>query len=145
MQDSNDTPGAALRRARLERLAALLAAVEAVEPGGTGPHLRHEPQRGALVVAGGDRPPVIGQLMLLADDDGWILTDFDWPAWASSEEATTLRDDTGAIEQATEEQLAKLLTTVVRQDRFTDDSLERVVASGLLARILRRAGDLAVE
>jgi len=78
-------------------------------------------------------------------ESGWILSDFAWPAWAQSEEAQTLRDDSVALAHATEHQLAQLLTTVIRQDRFAEGTLASACESGLILGILRRAEALKVE
>ena len=73
----------------------------------------------------------------------WILRDFDWPAWAQSAEAQSLRDDEAAIGVATAEQLARLLTVCIRQDRFVDGALLAAFQSGLILRIVERAAALA--
>ena len=54
----------------------------------------------------------------------WVIRDFDWPSWKGSAEAVHLRDDIGAIEGATPEQLQRLLTVLVRQERYVDGALE---------------------
>jgi hypothetical protein len=49
--------------------------------------------------------------------------------------------------EITEEQyaLAKLLTVIVRQDRFVEGTFQEVYQSGLLTRILHRAAVLSNE
>lgn len=74
-----------------------------------------------------------------AYDLGWVMRDFDWPAWKQTPEAETLRDDVQALAQATPEQLARLLTVCIRQERFCEGALEAAFQSGLLTRILERA------
>lgn len=74
---------------------------------------------------------------------GWMKPNFDWPTWMGTEEAARLRDDPAALEQATPEQLSRLLTVLVRQDRFADGSLAAAFDSGLLVRIVRRIAQLA--
>jgi hypothetical protein len=74
---------------------------------------------------------------------GWVLTNFDWPEWAMTEEACRLRDDPAALEQATAEQLAQLITVLVRQDHFGCHAMTSAFRSGLLNRIVRRANELA--
>jgi hypothetical protein len=73
---------------------------------------------------------------------GWIRTGFDWPAWMATDEGRALRDDAGAVEEATAQQLARLITAIVRSDRFTEGSLAGAFETGLLARISRRAATL---
>jgi Family of unknown function (DUF6508) len=80
-----------------------------------------------------------------AYDLGWVMLDFDWPTWKQTPEAETLRDDVQALAQATPEQLARLLTVCIRQDRFWEGALEGAFKSGLLTRILERAADVLSE
>ena len=80
---------------------------------------------------------------------GWIGKDFDgtewrgWVDWKGSDEARRLRDDPGALDSATPGQLGRLLTVLVRQDRFVTGALISAFKSGLLVKILRRASVLA--
>jgi hypothetical protein len=73
---------------------------------------------------------------------GWVLRDFDWPAWKDTPEAVQLRNDPDALEQATVVQLARLLTVLIRQDRFVEGALANAYDSGLVIAILRRADAL---
>jgi hypothetical protein len=75
-------------------------------------------------------------------DLGWIRSNFDWGTWMNTEEAIRLRDDHDCLAQATPEQLSKVLTVIIRQERFCDGVLAGAYESGLLVRILRRAADL---
>lgn len=80
-----------------------------------------------------------------AYDNGWIVGSFDWPSWAGSEEAERLRDDENALARATPEQIARLLTVVIRQDRFCEGVLLDAFNSGLILRIVRRIDALLKE
>ncbi len=64
---------------------------------------------------------------------------FDWPTWKETAEAAALRDDPLALAQAGGEQLAKLLTTLIRGERFAEGGLAAAYDAGLLTGILRRA------
>ena len=77
-------------------------------------------------------------------DMKWVHP-FDWGEWMRSSEAVRLRDEPGALESATPDQLQRLLTTVIRQDRFVDGAVAGAYKSGLLIRILRRAAVLAED
>lgn len=57
-------------------------------------------------------------------------------------EAHSLVTDAGAVEQATTEQLARLLTAIVRQECFSDGAILGALKSGLLQRIARRIRSL---
>jgi hypothetical protein len=74
-----------------------------------------------------------------AYDLGWVQMGFDWPAWKETTEAQGLRDDPVALSRATPDQLAHLLTVVIRQDRFVEGALDSAYHSGLLTAIMRRA------
>ena len=77
-------------------------------------------------------------------DSGWVQS-FDWGEWQDSPEAVELRDDPVALERATPEQLSKLLTVIIRQDRFVEGALGSAFDSGLLTQIVRRASELASD
>jgi hypothetical protein len=47
-----------------------------------------------------------------------VLGHFDWPPWSGTEEAFQLRDDAAKLANATEHQIAPLLTVIIRQERF---------------------------
>ena len=75
----------------------------------------------------------------------WIITAFDWMSWLKAGEGQALRDDPEAVARATPDQLAMLLTAIVRSDRFVEGSIEGAFESGLLSRIARRAAALLDE
>jgi hypothetical protein len=74
---------------------------------------------------------------------GWMRPAFNWPAWAATPDAIALRDDPERLAQATPDDLAHLITAVIRADRFNEGLLLDSLKSGLLARIARRASSLA--
>jgi hypothetical protein len=88
---------------------------------------------------------VAGSFEQKAYDLGWVMRDFDWPTWKQTREAETLRDDVQALAQATPEQLARLFTVCIRQDRLCEGALEAAFKSGLLTRILERAAVILGE
>jgi Family of unknown function (DUF6508) len=73
---------------------------------------------------------------------GLVQTGFDWGAWTASSEARALLGDPSAVSNATPQQLVKLLTALLRQDRFVEGALGHAYESGLLTAILRRASAL---
>ena len=75
----------------------------------------------------------------------WIVGGFDWRTWLAGDEGRSLRDDPGALATASPDQLAWLLTSIVRSDRFTEGSIGGAFESGLLARIAQRAEALLDE
>jgi len=74
---------------------------------------------------------------------GWVLQDFDWMAWSGSAEARQLQDDPSAtLASAGPEQLAMLLTSLIRGDRFSETTLVEAFNSGLLTAIVKRMAAL---
>jgi Family of unknown function (DUF6508) len=74
---------------------------------------------------------------------GWVLADLDLGTWKGTAEALELRDNPDAMAKATPDQIAKLLTVLIRLERFCSGSLANAFKSGLLVAILRRAIALA--
>jgi hypothetical protein len=72
----------------------------------------------------------------------WIVVGFDWRSWLAGDEGGSLRDDPAALANAAPDQLAWLLTAIVRSDRFVEGSIAGAFESGLLAGISRRAAAL---
>jgi hypothetical protein len=83
---------------------------------------------------------VLDHLHALAYADGWVVAGFDWVGWAATEEATALLTDPADASVA---QIERLMTLVVRRDRFVEGSLVALLAAGWLAGLARRAAELA--
>ena len=97
---------------------------------------------GVMIMPYFTQGPVAESLCRTCYDMGCVLQGFDWPVWMNTTEATQLRDNPSALERATPDQLARLLTVLIRQDRFVEGALEAAFGAGLLVRILRRAASL---
>lgn len=76
---------------------------------------------------------------------GWIIAGFDWMTWLQTDEGQALRDRPGVVETATPDQLARLLTAIVRSDRFVEGSIVGAFESGLLTRIAKRAATVLAD
>jgi hypothetical protein len=74
---------------------------------------------------------------------GLLQPGFDWPAWAKTPEAQALRNDPDALATATPDQLGKLLTALIREDRFNEGALGDTFESGFMTAVVRRAKALA--
>jgi hypothetical protein len=74
---------------------------------------------------------------------GPFMVVFDWPAWAATDEAQALHGDRAVLAAATSDQLSRLVTAVVREDRFNEGALGDSFDSGLMAAIARHAAALA--
>ncbi|MBB6097905.1 hypothetical protein HNR42_001328 [Deinobacterium chartae] len=84
----------------------------------------------------------VEQFVQAAYDAGLVLPGFDWSAWSKSGEAALLIQDEQGLAEASPMQLAKLLTFLVRRERFAEGSLASAYESGLITRILTRASVL---
>ncbi len=74
----------------------------------------------------------------------WIYP-FDWPAWAATPEGRRLVSDPDAIATASAADLAKVLTSIVRGDRFHEGAFAAAFERGTIAAITRRAAELVRE
>ena len=70
---------------------------------------------------------------------GWIIGGFDWRTWLGDGAGRAFAEDPAAVDTASIDDLARLITAIVRSERFTEGSIEGAFQSGLLARISRRA------
>jgi Family of unknown function (DUF6508) len=70
-----------------------------------------------------------------------LVRPFDWMAWLKTPRGEELREP-AAVATAAPEELANLLTAIVRSERFSEGSLEGAHESGLLLAIARRASGL---
>jgi Family of unknown function (DUF6508) len=75
-------------------------------------------------------------------DDGWVDQDFNWVTWVQTTEYEDLVNDRAKLHTATPEQLSRLLTALVRQDRFIYGAWAAAIKSGLLMSIVVRAAAL---
>lgn len=73
---------------------------------------------------------------------GLVLGSFDWIKWMQTAEAQALLEDRVMLQKASEEQLARLLTALIRGDRFCEGTLAEAHKTGLIVAILRRAKSL---
>lgn len=71
-------------------------------------------------------------------DVGWIK-DFDWMEWSRGSEAKILMRDQASLADATVDQIAKVLTTIVRSDRFSEGALAGYFKEGVLLALAERA------
>jgi hypothetical protein len=73
---------------------------------------------------------------------GWVQP-FDWGAWAASDDGRALLDDPTAVAKADADDLVRLMTAILRGDRFNEGLIADFWAKGHLAAIARRAEALA--
>ena len=72
---------------------------------------------------------------------GWVYS-FDWMAWLQTPEGHRLSSGPDPVATATTEDLARLLTAIIRGDRFSEGQLDGAFRSGILQAIARRAQTL---
>jgi hypothetical protein len=63
----------------------------------------------------------------------------DWMTWAGTPRGVALLRDPSAVAGATAEELALLLTTIVRSERFGDGEIEAAFERGVVQAAARRA------
>jgi hypothetical protein len=71
-------------------------------------------------------------------DYGWIRM-FDWTSWRAGSAGERLMHDAEAMAAASPDDLARVLTTCVRADRFCDGYLADAFEAGLINRVVMRA------
>ena len=82
--------------------------------------------------------PLASSFVEATYNNGWVLTDFDWSSYCRSTEYKRLVFGDDGLIDASAEQLAQILTTVIRRDRFAPGWLVSAYSDGLLIRILKR-------
>jgi len=90
-----------------------------------------------------ERSPAVDDYIRAVGESGMMLTGFDWPSWAKTPEAIALHGDREVLARATREELAMLLTALIREDRFNEGALGDSFESGIMTAIARRAKELA--
>lgn len=81
---------------------------------------------------------LIEGFLVWAEAEKIILSGFDWQEWSSTVEAQQLCQGGNAVERASRIELSKLVTLLVRSERFVEGTLEEAARSGLLSTIAKR-------
>ena len=71
-------------------------------------------------------------------DAGWVQ-DVDWMEWSRGSEAKKLLRDKASLADATIDQIANVLTTIVRSARFSEGALAGYFKDGVLLALAERA------
>lgn len=79
-----------------------------------------------------------GRFLQMLYDDDWVH-EFAWSAWRGTPVGERLMRDPAAMAAATADDLARVLTTCVRADRFSEGYLADAFEAGLIGRVLARA------
>jgi hypothetical protein len=88
--------------------------------------------------------PTAQAFVATAYEYGWVCR-ADYATWMETRGAKRLRDEPAALAAATPDQLASLLTVLIRHDRFVEGELAGAFRSGLLTGIVRRAAAVCEE
>ncbi|MGW8189271.1 DUF6508 domain-containing protein [Sphingomonas hankookensis] len=75
----------------------------------------------------------------------WVRPDIDWSTFAGSEAYRSLRGDPARVAMADTDLLARMLTMLIRGDRFSEGLLAAAFADGTLPAIARRMAVLAEQ
>ncbi len=130
---------------RLAALADLLPEME--RPGATWGEwspTKRKPD-GTLVMPWFDDSPLAAELCTRAYRAGWVQRDFEWMAWNDGWDRLNGPDRDTFIATADPDTLAKIITALVRSERFNEGSLTGAFASGFLTQIVRRMQALLDE
>ena len=85
------------------------------------------------------------QFVEIAYEDGWVRPEFAWMEWLGTDHHQRFEQDHETVADASAGELAQLLTTHIRLDRFSYGALEEAGQSGLFTAILRRIDRLHRE
>lgn len=85
-----------------------------------------------------EQSDLVNRFESMAYNARWVQ-DFDWMQWSRGPEARRLMRDREALSHATVEQIANIITTLVRTDRFSEGTLARSFETGTLHALAERA------
>lgn len=74
-----------------------------------------------------------------------VAMGFDWMSWLGTPEGQVLSGDPATIQHASSADLARLVTAIVRGDRFSEGNLAGAIERGFVSAICRRAAVLLAE
>ena len=81
---------------------------------------------------------LLNRFVSMTCDAGWVQ-DFDWMEWSRGPEAKSLLRDKASLADATVDQIATVLTTIVRSARFNEGALAGYFKDGVLLALAERA------
>ena len=93
---------------------------------------------GVITLDGSALTPDAQRFYEMAYEYGWVRP-LDWSAWWGTADGQRLINDPAVMATATADDLAWVLTTCIRADRFCDGYLENAFDAGLITRVATRA------
>ena len=91
-----------------------------------------------LTMSSFETSDLLNRFEAMAYDAGWIR-DFDWMEWSRQPEAKRLLRDKASLADATIDQTANVLTTIMRSARFNEGALAGYFKDGVLLALAERA------
>jgi hypothetical protein len=88
--------------------------------------------------------PAVSALLDAFNYFDWVVP-FDWPSWAQTDEAQMYVRHPETILTCSIGDLERIITTLVRRERFSNGSLSAAIDSGMVINALRRAETLCFE
>jgi hypothetical protein len=123
---------------RLERLSAFAASLRALPPAAAITGLGEGTAVAPFRAGGSPTAELEAEISNMVYEAGWVVPNFDWQNWMQND-GNRLWSEPAALASASESDLAKLLTALVREERFADGTLEEAIANGLLLAAALRA------
>ncbi len=138
------------QRQRLARLAAFGQQLSTDGVGqwrrpGSGERPRNTPENlsDLIILPGFEFTPAADSFHQYCYEDGWILKDFGWPTWSKSPAGAGLLEHPELIASADVKTLSRLLTVILRSERFTDGAIAGYWSRGTIPAIFFRAAELS--
>lgn len=131
-------------QACLRRLAAFAVQLCSLPPGGATAVLGDGTTGVPFRLGNSPTAGLEAQLSKMIYDADWVMADFDWSGWMQSG-GDRFWKSPGELASATEDDLARLLTALVRQERFSDGTLREAITNGVLLAAAQRARTLLNE
>jgi|GEM_PF-1958304 len=136
-----------------ERLVGLATAETSLTPEVVARMAAREPLM-ATPVGGGERTILtstpqdrfVGDFTRLGYEYGWVTPHFPWPDWSSTPDARRWFDDPPRItREASIDDLIRLMTRLIRGERFCENSLQAAIEDGFVHHLVVRAAILLEE
>lgn len=87
----------------------------------------------------------VNEFLDVLSGTGFLVAGLDWKAWIIENQLQSVDEHGCFIERAGIEELRKLMTAYVRQERFCEGFLADVMRRGWVGKVLERLHDLTVE
>ena len=86
--------------------------------------------------------PLAEEFIEMAYDTGWVRGNFDWSRWTGTSEGQRYLTDPSSIAATTSRQLQKIITALLRSEKFCEGAMLQAFESGIISAIAARAANL---